>query len=70
MDLDPLPGGTMHRFSIRSVMAFILVAGISLAAKLDAHYGKHTVVKFTVIPDGATFRTLAQVLALGQTTSK
>jgi hypothetical protein len=26
------PGGTMRRFSIRSVMAFIVVAGISLAA--------------------------------------
>jgi hypothetical protein len=39
-------------------------------SKLDAHYGKHTVVKFTVIPDGATFRTLTQVLALGKTSSK
>jgi hypothetical protein len=27
-----LPGGIMRRFSIRSVMAFIIVAGISLAA--------------------------------------
>ena len=39
-------------------------------SKLDAHYGKHTVVKYTVIPDGATFLTLAQVLALGNTSGK
>jgi hypothetical protein len=35
-------------------------------SKLDAHYGKHTVVKYTVIPDGANFLTFSQVLALAK----
>ena len=35
-------------------------------AKLDAHYDHHTVVKFTVIPDGANFLNFAGVLALAQ----
>jgi hypothetical protein len=39
-------------------------------SKLNAHYGKHTVVKFTVIPDGATFRMLTQILDLDQTPSQ
>jgi hypothetical protein len=35
-------------------------------SKLDQHYGRHTVVKFTEIPDGATLLNLTQVLALAK----
>jgi hypothetical protein len=39
-------------------------------SKLDSHYGKHTTVRYTVIPDGASFLTFAQVVALGNTSGK
>ncbi len=35
-------------------------------SKLDAHYGKHTTVKYTVIPEGANFLTFSQVKELAK----